>query len=144
MVLPRKINDVFSFFSNAKNLERITPPELRFRITTPTPITMREGTVIDYNLKLWGVPFAWKARICRWQPPFQFIDEQIQGPYRLWIHKHRFMDLDGKTRVTDEVTYALPLWPLGEAVFPFVHFLLMKIFRYRERAIRALFQENIP
>jgi len=138
MVLPCNIHDVFRFFSDATNLERITPPGLCFRILTPTPIPMGENTLIDYKLQLYGIPFTWTARIRKWNPPSQFIDEQIRGPYRLWIHTHRFFDLDKATRVTDEVHYGLPLWPLGEALFPLVHYLLVRIFRFRKRAIRTI------
>jgi ligand-binding SRPBCC domain-containing protein len=139
MVLPHKIHDVFQFFSDATNLESITPPNLYFRIITPTPIPMGEGTLIDYKLHLHGIPFTWTARIRSWDPPFQFIDEQIRGPYRLWIHTHRFFDLEKATRVTDVVHYGLPLWPLGEAFFPIIHYLLVKIFRFRKRALHTLF-----
>ncbi len=142
MVLHSRINDVFPFFSDADNLERITPPELCFHIVTPPPIAMGKGTIIDYKLRLLGVPFTWRAQICRWEPPFQFTDEQIQGPYRLWIHHHRFFDLGEATRVTDEVLYALPWWPLGEAAFPLVQYLLLRIFRFREWAINTIFHED--
>ncbi|MBW1803976.1 MAG: SRPBCC family protein [Deltaproteobacteria bacterium] len=142
MVLPRDINDVFWFFSDAANLERITPPALCFHIITPTPIRMGEGTIIDYRLQLYGMPFTWTARIGRWDPPLQFIDEQIRGPYRLWVHTHRFLDLGGATRVTDEVLYELPLWPLGEALFPVIHYLLVRIFRFRRRTIGNIFNRE--
>ena len=139
MILPLDIRRVFQFFSDATNLERITPPELSFQIITPTPIPMEEGTVIDYRLQLFAFSFNWTAKICGWDPPFQFIDEQIRGPYRHWVHRHRFVDLNTMTRVTDEVRYSSPLWPLGETVFPLIHYLLIRIFRFRRRAIRTFF-----
>ena len=139
MVLPHNIHDVFQFFADAANLEKITPPELGFHIITPTPIPMGEDTLIDYKLRLFGMPFSWTARIRRWEPPFQFVDEQVKGPYRLWIHTHRFFELDRATRITDEVLYGLPLWPLGEALFPLIHYLIVRIFRFRRRAIRDVF-----
>lgn len=138
MVLPCAIRDVFQFFSDAANLERITPPELRFRIITPLPITVGEGTMIDYKLRLYGIPFQWTARIHTWEPPFGFVDTQVEGPYRLWVHTHRFFEEAKGTRVTDEVLYGLSLWPLGEALFPLIYFLLAKIFRYRKQAIRHI------
>jgi len=133
--IPLGIHETFAFFADASNLEQITPPELSFHILTPQPIEITEGTEIDYRLKLYGVPLVWRSRITNWSPPHRFVDEQIQGPYRLWVHIHRFHELNGTTTIMDEVWYQLPLWPLGEVVYPLVSGQLRRIFRFRKQAI---------
>jgi ligand-binding SRPBCC domain-containing protein len=135
--LPRPVDEVFAFFANAENLERITPPELAFRILTPTPIVVREGTIIDYRLRLFGVPFNWRTRIVQWQPNDQFIDEQVSGPYSSWRHLHTFVEHESGTRMTDRVEYRLPLRAAGALALPLVRRQLDRIFRYRANAIRA-------
>ena len=137
-VLPLPVDKVFDFFSRAENLQAITPPELDFRILTPTPIDMRVGTLIDYRLKLNGVPFGWRTRIAHWDPPYGFVDEQLKGPYALWQHTHTFADEGGRTRMDDEVLWRLPLWPLGEVAYPFVKPKIEGIFRYRRRRLKEL------
>lgn len=106
--LPTAIEKVFAFFSDAQNLETITPAWLRFRILTPLPIEMRTGTLIDYQLRIHGWPIRWRTEITAWQPPHRFVDEQQRGPYRLWVHEHRFEPKGGGTLCSDHVRYAAP------------------------------------
>ena len=142
-ILPYPVGEVFDFFSEAENLERITPPELGFSILTPRPVKIREGTLIDYRLRLFGLPFRWQSRISTWQPPFVFVDEQTRGPYREWIHTHRFSETDAGTVVSDDVLYSLPLSPLGDLAYPLVRRQLGRIFAFREERIRELLPGNV-
>lgn len=137
--LPLPREEVFGFFADAGNLDAITPPWLHFRIETPLPIVMGEGTLIDYRLKLHGLPIRWRTAITWWQPPFAFVDEQLRGPYRKWVHRHEFQERDGGTLMRDRVDYAVPGWILE----PVVHRLcvgpdLQAIFAYRQQRIREL------
>jgi len=135
--LPRK--RVFDFFADAQNLESITPPELNFRITTPQPIKIQKGALIDYKLKLRGLPITWQTLISRWDPPNSFVDESLKSPYKQWIHEHIFTEnAAGGTDIEDLVRYRLPLEPLGDIAHWFVRRELNYIFDFREKAVIKL------
>lgn len=141
MHLRQPLEAVFSFFSDADNLGKITPPELSFRVVSKTPIQMDEGCLIDYELRLLGFPLRWRTLIAYWSPPHGFVDEQLRGPYREWVHIHRFReDGNGASRTEDRVRFRLPPKPLGEVAFPLVSAQLRRIFRYRQKRIRQLLQ----
>lgn len=135
--LPRPIGEVFAFFADAVQLETITPPFLQFRVETPQPIDVREGTLIDYRLRLHGIPVRWRSKISVWEPPHRFVDEQVRGPYRKWHHEHTFRESNGGTLVGDRVEYALPGGPLVHALF--VRRDLERIFAFREKTLRQIF-----
>jgi ligand-binding SRPBCC domain-containing protein len=135
--LPRPPADVFPFFADAANLDRITPPWLHFTIVTPLPIEMAAGRLIDYRLRLHGVPIRWRTRITLWEPPRAFVDEQVRGPYRLWHHEHVLEPIDGGTLSHDRVTYALPGGGLANRLL--VDRDLRRIFDYRRDVLAATF-----
>ena len=140
-LIPRSCDEVFPFFADASNLEAITPPFLRFRILTPTPIEMRAGARIDFALKLFGVPVRW--RTCSVEPGVRFVDEQESGPYAFWRHVHEFEARGGSTMMRDTVEYAEPLGPLGRLAHAlFVERTLDRIFDFRRDTIRRLFESN--
>ena len=134
--LPRSRDDVFRFFSDARNLQKITPPWLNFVVLTPGEIVMRAGTFIDYKLRVHGIPFFWRSEITVWDPPSRFVDEQRQGPYLLWVHEHRFVAKDGGTLATDEVRYAVPGGSIVNRLF--VARDVRKIFEFRTHKLKEL------
>lgn len=137
--VPAPREECFAFFSDAANLEALTPPFLKFRILTPLPIEMRAGALIEYRLSLLGVPMPWLTRIEDWRPGQGFTDVQLRGPYARWVHRHTFSPADEGTWVRDEVEYALPLAPLsGPVQALFVRPRLREIFAYRQQAIARL------
>ena len=138
--VPASVDETFDFFADAANLESITPPWLHFRILTPLPISMHEGRLIEYRLRLHGLPVFWRTRISRWEPGVAFVDEQLRGPYAKWVHLHTFVAERGGTRLGDRVEYALPLDPLSRPAHPlYVRPLVERIFDHRHHVIAARF-----
>jgi ligand-binding SRPBCC domain-containing protein len=139
--LPKPLEEIFHFFSGAHNLEIITPPFLRFEVLTQDPIEMREGALIDYRIRLHGIPLRWRTRIDVWEPPHRFVDDQIRGPYRLWHHEHSFEWRDNGTLCLDRVRYAVPGGPLVDRLF--VRHDVEKIFEFRRKKLLELFQGDL-
>ncbi len=138
--IPLSPEELFPFYGDPLNLERITPPWLHFHVVTPLPIEMRQGITLDYRLRLHGIPLKWRSIISHWESPFRFVDEQLIGPYRKWHHEHLFESAPYGTRVVDRVTYAPPggRWINRFFVQPD----LFKIFHYRNQTLRQLLTPN--
>ena len=134
--VPRPLSEVFRFFADAHNLEQLTPSFLNFSILTPQPIQMQAGTLIDYRIKLYGVPMRWRTLISAWEPPYRFVDEQIRGPYSIWWHEHTFAERDGGTVITDRVRFLSPLSALTHPLF--IRDQLQRIFAFRYAQIEKL------
>ena len=135
--LPLPPAELFPFFADAANLDALTPPWLHFHIVTPPPIEMKAGALIDYRLRVYGLPLRWRTRINVWQPPHHFVDEQIHGPYRQWIHEHTFEARDGGTLARDHVHYAVPMDFLAHRLL--VRPDIGRIFQFRSEALRKRF-----
>lgn len=134
--LPRPPAEIFAFFGEARNLEAITPPWLNFEVLTPATIVMRAGTLIDYRIRVHGIPIRWRTEITEWRPPHRFVDVQVRGPYTLWHHTHTFEARDGGTLCRDEVRYR----PRGGALMNwlFVRRDVESIFAFRREKLTAL------
>ncbi len=138
-LIDHPIAKVFAFFSDAANLEALTPSFLHFRILTPTPLEMKQGAQIVYQIRLFGVPMKWHTRITEWEEGRKFVDEQESGPYALWRHTHEFEAKGDQTLMRDLVEYREPLGPLGVlAHHLFVRRTVEKIFNFRREALREL------
>ncbi len=135
--LPATRSQVFDFFSDAANLEKITPKFLNFRVLTPLPIEMKSGARIDYKIRLHGIPIRWRTNISAWEPDQRFVDEQIKGPYRKWHHEHIFEEAGDHTLMKDIVNYRVWLAPLLHPLV--VKRDLLRIFAYRQQRILELF-----
>jgi len=137
--LNRPRDEVFKFFSDAQNLEEITPPWLQFQVVSKLPVLMHPDAEIEYRLKIHRVPIVWRSRITVWDPPYRFVDEQVRGPYRMWIHEHRFMEDSGGTLCEDTVKYV----PLGGAIINslFVKRDIKKIFAYRSDRLQKILSD---
>jgi len=140
-VVSASLDETFAFFSDAANLERLTPPWLNFRINSPLPIAMHEGAEIDYRIVLHGWPIPWRSRIVVWEPGVRFVDRQVRGPYRWWHHEHRFERAAEGTRVIDHVEFVPRLRWLTQRM---VRRDVQRIFAYRQETLPQLFPRARP
>jgi ligand-binding SRPBCC domain-containing protein len=142
-VVPLPIGEAFDFFANPRNLERLTPDLVHFRFLKEPPPKVAAGTILEYRLRLYGVPVKWRTRIESVDAPAQFVDVQEKGPYAKWRHTHNFREVDAhRTEIGDRVEFAMPLGPLGEIAYRMlVRGSLQQIFDYREAALHRLFPE---
>ena len=137
LLLPHSRDEIFPFFAEARNLETLTPPWLQFEVVTPQPIVMRAGALIDYRIRVHGLPLRWRTEIVEWNPPHRFVDVQLSGPYKLWHHTHTFEERNDLTLCRDDVRY----WPRGGALIDwlFVRRDVERIFAFRQKKLRELF-----
>ena len=135
--LARARSEVFPFFAEARNLQTLTPPWLKFEVLTPSPIILRPGALIDYRITVHGLPIRWRTEITEWDPPHRFVDVQLSGPYTLWHHTHTFEERNGGTVCADRVRYR----PRGGALIHwlFVRRDVQRIFQYRQQRLNELF-----
>jgi ligand-binding SRPBCC domain-containing protein len=136
----RPLPEVFSFFSRAENLEALTPSWLNFKILKAAPQPIQQGTLINYSLRVHGIPLHWISEIVEWEPPHRFVDLQLRGPYKIWRHEHRFEARDGGTLISDTISLALPLGVLGQLAYKMkVQSDVDEIFAFRKAKVRTLF-----
>ena len=139
-VVQQPLDEVFAFYAEPRNLARITPKWLHFRMLCADAVGMRRGLRIHYRIRPLGIPQRWISEITVWEPPHRFVDEQVKGPYRSWHHLHEFAEVAGGTEIRDRVSYDLPLGPLGRLAHAvLVRRQLETIFDHREQVIRECF-----
>lgn len=135
--LPKPRQEIFEFFADPSNLERLTPGWLRFEMITEKTVAIKQGVRLDYRLRVHGIPVKWQSQIVEWEPPDRFVDQQTRGPYKLWVHEHNFVEDSGGTLVGDNVRYSVPGGFLVQRFF--VGPDLARIFRYRHSVLQNVF-----
>ena len=137
----RPLEETFSFFNTPKNLSKLMPPFMKFKLLTPESIIMKEGAVFDYHIKLFGIPMQWQSYILHYNPPHLFVDIQLKGPHDYWHHEHSFYEENGGTMIRDQVRYCMPLGLLGVCVDKVVGSRMnRRLFEHRETVLREHFQ----
>jgi ligand-binding SRPBCC domain-containing protein len=137
--VPVSLREAFALFETAGNLLRVTPPEVRLRVTRGGDMKLRKGAEIGLEIRRWGLRLNWRVRIAEYEPPFFFVDEQAAGPFACWRHRHEFRPTEYGAMISDRLEYALPLGPLGRLAHRlFVRRQLEELFDYRRRAIAEI------
>ncbi len=139
-ILPLPLDQAFAFFADPRHLEASTPPFVHFKFTREPPAVFQAGSVVDYRVRMLGVPFRWQARIELWEPPHRFVDIQVKGLFASWHHTHLFEDAgDGHTRMRDRIEFAMPMGALGRVAYRlFVARTIERIFDVRAEHLAAL------
>jgi len=138
--VPRPRAEVFEFFSAETNLETLTPPWLNFKVIGKSTPQIQAGTLIDYRLKIYGIPIKWRTLIEVWKPGECFVDSQLRGPYRKWHHTHTFQDAPGGTLMSDRVIYQMHMGRAGDIAAGWkVRRDVNGIFAFRRQKIGELF-----
>ena len=139
--VPGPRSKVFKFFADPRNLEAITPLWLNFQILTPGPFKMQAGALVDYRIRVHGIPIRWRTEIGEWNPPQRFVDVQLHGPYTLWQHTHTFEERDGDTYCVDDVRYR----PRGGILINwlFVRHDLERIFAFRTAMLGQILGKKV-
>lgn len=138
-VVSRPLEQAFAFYEEPRNLCRITPPWLQFRMMAGEAISMRRGLRVHYRIRPLGVAQRWTSEITEYEPPHRFVDEQIMGPYRRWRHVHEFRPVGDATEIVDVIEYEMPFGWLGRLAHALiVGRQLRTIFDYRQRAVAEL------
>ncbi len=136
--LARPRPEVFAFFADPRNLARVLPASLGFRVER-APSTLAPGAILDLSVRWLGMRLGWRSYIREYDPPFRFVDVQVRGPYARWEHRHRFLEDEGATLVEDRVTYRLPGGPLGRVAHALVvGRQLRAMWSYRRRKLDEL------
>lgn len=141
--LPISIDEAWDFFSSAKNLARITPPEMDFKILSSLDgKKIYEGMLIDYIVKpVFGIPLKWQTEIFKVNKPYSFADRQLKGPYKIWEHTHTFIPQENGILMKDEIKYQIPFGIIGQLAHSiFVREKVKDIFRFRETALNKIFR----
>ena len=139
LLIGRARPEVFAFFADPACASRLVPPWIRVTLLSGAGKAVVAGTVLDYRITCLGVPFAWRAFVREFDPPFRFLDAQLRGPFARWEHRHRFLTDDNGTLMEDRLVYRLPLGLVGRAVHAVVLGRLMTAaWRHRTQRIGAL------